>query len=680
VETEIPGPCTQFARCLVVQVGSFAVAYLAMAYRWTLDSPHYLGYRYVTTAFQWHAAVLEMWVRSDLPTSQWWHETKRIYALDFDSAAWFSGVGLCAATAVIIALLYDHLAFARHSPSGENMFHKYAIRGLGICFLVGLGLCFFSFAFDHDSWFALNCLGLGVLFLDLGFVAAPIVWLLRRILKPPRPGDGTTDVREVAKALEPGKTFEPSQYIDLKRGCFLGLNSRRKPVYIPWPTLRTTHKELLGMTGTGKGVAAGVILPQCARAGESVIVFDPKDDSIMPGVLARAAQEAGVPFTLIDLNPDRPPQVNPFQGATLDERFEMLVAGFDLFKRGTDGDYHKITEREVARRIATVTPGPFSIPAIIQEWQSLIHKARYAKRKDEVDGRGFLVDLGLLSTLVPIQTSQGPDLRAYVAQPGVTYVVGSLTDVRVVQAQKMLLFRFMQLIADRDRSTQHYVALMLDELKYLLSPQVLTMLSTVRDRKCHIMLAHQSLADFEDCITLDPKAVRGAVVENTGLKLIYRVNSPETARWASDFSGKINAYAATEQMRRAALENPGSWRETQRNLIEESTLLQLPKGDPANGIPCVGVLYGLNGPAQLIKIAPMPIGTAPAITYRFPLEEPAASMGKDLPKTAGGLPGLARAVNRESAPVPEALPHSQEGQPEPTPEVRLGPAPEDDLI
>ena len=47
--------------------------------------------------------------------------------------------------------------------------------------------------------------------------------------------------------------------------------------------------------------------------------------------------------------------------------------------------------------------------------------------------------------------------------------------------------------------------------------------------------------ELADQYRLDPAAVRGAVLENTGIKFIYRAKTSETAQWASELSGTIIA-------------------------------------------------------------------------------------------------------------------------------------------
>src|SRR5579864_7033095 len=113
------------------------------------------------------------------------------------------------------------------------------------------------------------------------------------------------DIREVFATGEQVYQYDPRRFFNSSKGLFTGLiDSTLKPRYIPWTDYRSTHMQLLGGTGFGKGVAAAMFLSQSLEAGEAVVVFDPKDDKFAPNVLYQAAQQCGAPFYLIDLRPN----------------------------------------------------------------------------------------------------------------------------------------------------------------------------------------------------------------------------------------------------------------------------------------------------------------------------------------------------------------------------------------
>ena len=85
-----------------------------------------------------------------------------------------------------------------------------------------------------------------------------------------------TDIRQIGVHLPNAQsTYNPLNYYNHKKGIFFGLNEQRKPVYIPWQQWRKSHVDVIGTTGSGKGVAAGILLSQAVSSGECVVVVDP---------------------------------------------------------------------------------------------------------------------------------------------------------------------------------------------------------------------------------------------------------------------------------------------------------------------------------------------------------------------------------------------------------------------
>lgn len=94
-----------------------------------------------------------------------------------------------------------------------------------------------------------------------------------------------TDVREVRDMLPDSIAYNPLDYIDLSNGIFIGLDKDNQPQYITPEEFQTQHADLIGTTGSGKGVSASVLLYQAILSGEGVFVEDPKNDEWAPHVL-----------------------------------------------------------------------------------------------------------------------------------------------------------------------------------------------------------------------------------------------------------------------------------------------------------------------------------------------------------------------------------------------------------
>jgi hypothetical protein len=353
-------------------------------------------------------------------------------------------------------------------------------------------------------------------------IVLPILWLWHRTTRLNAQHDGLSDIRKSFNESE-RPAYDPRRYFKFKKGIFAGLDDRRKPVYIPWSDYNTTHMQVIGTTGAGKGVMSTMMLIQCALNGQRVIIFDPKNDKHSPNVIALAAQQAGLPFHLIDLRPETPPQVNPFRFATYAEMKELLITTFDLADTGTAADFYRLLDRKAARDVIRRAG---SNPTI----KRMLAAANESPFITDEDGIAFQEKLIELTELEALNTDEGPNLSDLIATPGFLYIIGSIRNVESLQCQKLLLLRILQIIEKRpeDLADNLPIALMLDEFKYILSPPALQALGTVRDKNCHLTLAHQSIGDLQECQGLDPAAVRGAVLENTGIKFIYRATTLET--------------------------------------------------------------------------------------------------------------------------------------------------------
>jgi hypothetical protein len=452
--------------------------------------------------------------------------------------------------------------------------------------------------------------------LALYFVLGPIFWLWHRATLPERPKDGLSDIRKSFNDTEL-PSYDPRSYFAFDKGIFVGLDDHRKPVYVPWDDYNTTHLQVVGTTGAGKGVMTTMMLIQCALHGQRVIIFDPKNDKHAPSVIALAAKEAGLPFHLIDLRPETPPQVNPFNSSTYSEMKELLITTFDLADTGGTADFYRLLDRRAARDVIRRAG---SNPTI----KRMLEVADESPFITDEDGVAFQEKLTEMTELDAIDTNDGPNLPELISTPGFLYIIGNVRSVESLQCQKLVLLRILQIIEKRPEALADRlpIALMLDEFKYILSPPALQALGTVRDKNCHLTLAHQSIGDLEECKGLDPAAVRGAVLENTGIKFIYRAKTFQTAEWASDLSGTIIAKTRRTDIQQAAFgAATAQYSEVERALLTVNDIYAMPK--------LVGMLFGV-GIAKRCQAARMPKGERPQLT---PAPRAPEIIRKSKPKT-----------------------------------------------
>lgn len=455
-------------------------------------------------------------------------------------------------------------------------------------------------------------LSAGVLedFLPILVIVGGVVWIWWfRFRRPSPPGvtSGAADVlNDAARLRQLAQPFDPAPHIEKIRKSgrdevFMGLDQWRRPIILKRNILSKNHLEILGESGVGKSSLAGVMLSQLAAAGETVIVFDPKADRLLPGVLARAGREHGFPVVNIDLRYGQPSQINPFLGCRRDQVEELIQVALDLGKTGSSAvDFYRGKDREATGWMAAAfADGETSMP-------ELLEKAGEDERVTENENlwREFR-QIARIPALQVHQGQVGHDLEALMFRPGVIYITGSTTKLEVQAGQKLLLQRILQILDERHDQSRP-VAIFLDELKYILSPAALRAAGTIRDRNAHLIFAHQSIGDLSDCPGLDAKAVRGAVWGNCGIKIAYKNLDAETARELSIISGE-----------RAVLERRTTENDNGRSVAESigkathmppHIFTHLPK--PAGKEASVGVVIG-DGPAYFLSTRWLESGPTP---------------------------------------------------------------------
>ena len=408
-----------------------------------------------------------------------------------------------------------------------------------------------------------------------------------------------TDVREIEKFLPAEKTdYNPEKWLSKdprETGLFVGLNEHGQPIYIPYNKWSSSHVQIVGTSGVGKGVATGILLSQTMWAGETVFVFDPKNDLWAPHVLRQSAEQAAVPFYLVDLESDFG-QLDLLAEATAFEVEELLSAGFSLGDSGDIADHYRLKDRAAIRAISQ----------LVNSGARTVADLAYSELADsyEKDCEGAIFKLRELALCRAISGVGGINMKDVIKNGGCVYIIGSMDNSRLMIAQKMLLVRLQQIVKKRDRITEtpRPVCAFLDEVKYLLSRKALEGLGAARDKGLHFILAHQSLDDLKDCPRdLNPDAVIGAVVENCSIRIAYRVQNPDTALWLAKMSGEIQVDDETRRIERNAggaelLSHERSIRQSTRNLIDTNMLQNLPER--------TAVFFGFGRP-QFAHICPI---------------------------------------------------------------------------
>ena len=391
-----------------------------------------------------------------------------------------------------------------------------------------------------------------------------------------------TDARTVSSQL-PNLKYKINhemyfEYARKRNAMFLGINENNRPVVFSRKKWKSSHVQICGLTGSGKGVQAGVVLSQSIDYGDAIWVFDPKLDEWASSVLAQQCEKSGRPFIYINLR-EPVPQINILKGVSADELFELFVAGFSLDEKGEAADFYRIDEREYGYQLSrgVTKDGDISLPELYENAESYIDEGLSDKAK------GFVSRLKELVRIKAIQTRKGVDLSSALQSGGVIYIVGTMRGQSIPALQKIILLRVIQIIENQGIPSRHST-IFLDEIKYLLSAPTVNAFGTVRDKSCNLILTHQALQDLRDCgKDLDPDSVEGAIRINTLIKWIYKCNDPDTAEWAARMTGKIQV----DKERRFVDRNEGlaetirserMMEQVERYYIDENMLLNLPDG------------------------------------------------------------------------------------------------------
>jgi len=416
-----------------------------------------------------------------------------------------------------------------------------------------------------------------------------------------------TDVREIKALLPTTEKYDPEQFIDLKKGVFIGLNENRDPQYIPLSDWQKQHADVIGTTGAGKGVATGLLIYQSILAGEGVFEMDPKNDEWAPHLIRKACEDAGKPFYLIDLNKPEY-QLNLIDGITAEHLEELFIAGFSLAEKGEAADFYRIDDRRAARATAQlINENP---TATIRD----LFNSDFVQSIAETI-KGFFGKIEELALLNSINAPEGLALKKIFDDGGCCYIIGSMRNSKVIATQRMILVRLMQLAELRDRinTTPRPIAIHLAELKYHLSRPALEGLGAARDKGVHIIMDHQSVADLRDCpADLNGDAVVGAVVENAKFKLVYKLQDPDTALWVAKMSGTIlvddeSRKAKTNRVLTEVIDDERTIRQAERFYIDSNMLLNLP--------PFVSYIFTATELPRASLISPLKVKKQPLQVY-----------------------------------------------------------------
>lgn len=396
--------------------------------------------------------------------------------------------------------------------------------------------------------------------------------------------------------------YDMRQYVNPNKGVFVGLDDRKKPVYVPINVMRESHVAILGETGSGKGIASQMLLTQLNSQGNSLVIFDPKKEEFLYSVFRTYAQGE---FLLLDLDA-KVPQFNPIENLSADRLYPILESAFGLKDKGQEADFYRGIERSNLRKaLAFYTQG-----MTFDQWFKVIMDKSpdlIKTKEDELNKLGqYFLDLSLCRA---IHGQSSFVLRDLLTKQGTLYVkcqqAKSSSSVKL--ATKVVLMSILDEIENRRVADEQYpVSIMLDELKFILTERVSQALGSIRSKGGSFVLNFQSMGDLTnlDDTTLDGQAIQQQINANTAIKICYKTLDEKNNAVLSRLTGSVvkeaRSSSVSTNQKMVALSNTGEGFSNQQKeaFYTENDFLSLPKR--------VAILIGV-GLAKRIYTTPVAV-------------------------------------------------------------------------
>lgn len=407
--------------------------------------------------------------------------------------------------------------------------------------------------------------------------AVPALSKYWRTLRITQETDQLVDAREEVATLK-AKEFGPEEYfVDGK--IFYGLDENEQPIYFDLDRFRTTHHAILGPTNYGKGIVLQSIFKQCIRNGFGVFYIDPKGDNWLPFLLQNEAKAAGRRFVYLDLNPEGRGVWHPFLGGAFRQRRTRIVRAFNLESFGTDADVHKAKERGLLDDALENTDG--TIKSLLE----YVKKNAETGRDNLSTLRDSLREWARVDTFSQPVKRKGHSIEACLMNNAIVYVRGDLADPVVKAATKAYISELVTEIKRLDAARPAHVVLGIDELKFLACAEINEALATIRQHKCNMLLAAQSIANLEapDDKRLDGKALAREFEVNTPIKFVYRAADERTAEWAENLSAGQWLNVVQREQTKTNQHGGEQWERSrmvgkvEQAVVSRNTLLNLPE-------------------------------------------------------------------------------------------------------
>ena len=420
-----------------------------------------------------------------------------------------------------------------------------------------------------------------------------------------------TDIRYMDKELPNLPDYNPHKFINLKKGVFIGIDERVKPIYLLLDDWYKRHFLIVGATRAGKGVAMQGLGVQSLVLGETVVFLDPKGDQYMPHILKAQCDKQGIPYHYINLTKDEP-QINLIADFSSRDLKNCLVEAFSQREMGAESDVYRKNEQEFLENLANfiVAQNSATSGGTICQAKSLAQLCNDYEISRYADNyKSSVSDLNKLTRIAAINAANASSLAALIEQGGCIYIIGDLLDETMKKIQRFIFCRVVQLARNYEaQNAPRQITVFADELVAHISRFVAESYTVSLGWGLKIVSAIQSLKLLKGApADIDPEFLLGAVFDNSQNKLFYRADDIATADFLSDMTGKIQVEDEQKVVTRNSLNSEKLDRETrlipsERNLYDRNMILKLKL---FQAIFCASV-PNRSAIASLCKTSPIP--------------------------------------------------------------------------
>lgn len=339
---------------------------------------------------------------------------------------------------------------------------------------------------------------------------------------------------------------------------------------------RTRHTLVLGANGSGKTYSA--IYPLVERdikAGGPVLVIDPKGDNEFLSSMALWCENSQRELRHFSLNiPETSSDYNPMQGSATSIK-DGIISATDW----SEPYYKKVAEVELLKTINMLKEKHGDEIDLIDLIDNLPEKKELMGLKADLelmlysDFGGRLLPNTEEDNYIDFIDWWRKSQVIYIGLDVLTYPESGKRIGRMVLAN--LKYLCGQIQRNVDACDRYFSSIFIDEFGSVASNEFIDFLNKARSSKMGILMATQSLGDLE----IENKKFLCQVIDNTSIKIIFKLNDPNSAEYIANMIGTKMGEKETYQTENDGdFSGNGSFREVEEYIYHPNFIKTLPTG------------------------------------------------------------------------------------------------------